>query len=89
MPDVALIDGRVVPSDSMDWRWETLARAVLRSQLEARREFIAAWEKRHGEASANKLRELMTGQFAHDKAAVLAAGHHSPQPERDPTLEWK
>lgn len=87
MPNVTLIDGRTVPSDSMEWRWETLARAVLRyPTIERRREFIADWEKRNGTPSADKLRGLMTQLHAGVKAGQPAP---AAQPERDPTLEWK
>jgi hypothetical protein len=60
---VALLDGRQVDSASEEWRWECLARAVLAMQpLAKRREFLQDWQKRHGEASADRLRELMKSQ---------------------------
>ena len=58
---VELVDGRVVTRDAEDWRDECLARHVLRlPSLDARREWLADFQKRHGEAEADRLRALMT-----------------------------
>jgi hypothetical protein len=52
-----LIDGREVDSHSPDWRHECLARAIAAIQSkDERREWLAAFEKRHGPDAAEKLR---------------------------------
>ena len=57
---VTLMDGRQVANDSDEWKWECLARHVLHTPgLRHRREFVADWEHRHGEPSADRLRGLM------------------------------
>jgi hypothetical protein len=66
-----LHDGREVASDSEDWLWETLARHVLALRtLPERRGFLIGWQDKHGERSANRLRELMTE--IHERKAVSA-----------------
>jgi hypothetical protein len=42
-----LVDGREVPSDSPEWRTETLARWVLTLPLAKRREWLDDFEKKN------------------------------------------
>lgn len=52
-----LLDGREVDSSSEEWRHECLARSVVAiKSVEGRREWLAAFEKRHGKETADKLR---------------------------------
>lgn len=52
-----LHDGREVDSYSPEWRHECLARAVVAiKHVDQRREWLAAYEKRHGKDTADKLR---------------------------------
>ncbi len=52
-----LHDGREVDSASPEWRHECLARSVVAiPDIEQRREWLAAFEKRHGTDAAEKLR---------------------------------
>ena len=52
-----LHDGREVDSYSEEWRHECLARSVVAIRsVEQRREWLAAFEKRHGSEAAEKLR---------------------------------
>lgn len=56
-----LHDGREVPSDSEEWRLETLARSVVAiKSRDERREWIAAFEKRRGKDAADKLRATVS-----------------------------
>lgn len=57
---VELIDGRTVMRDAEEWRWECLCRHVLSiKSLSARQAWIFDFEKKHGPAEAQKLREGM------------------------------
>jgi hypothetical protein len=52
-----LHDGREVDSYSEEWKHETLARAVVAiKHVDQRRDWLAAFEKRHGAEAAEKLR---------------------------------
>lgn len=52
-----LHDGREVDSSSPEWRHECLARAVVAiPNVEQRRDWLGAFEKRHGPEPAEKLR---------------------------------
>ncbi len=52
-----LHDGREVDSASPEWRHECLARSVVAiKSKDERREWIAAFENRHGTDAAEKLR---------------------------------
>lgn len=64
---VTLVDGRAVLSDAEEWRNETLARHVLSVRpLDARRAWLADFERQHGPAETEKLRSTM--QLVHEKA---------------------
>ena len=57
---VELIDGRFVMSDAAEWRDECLARHVLNlPTIAERRAWLADFEKRHGMADAEALKERM------------------------------
>jgi cytochrome c556 len=63
---ITLVDGQVVASDAEEWRHETLARHVLAKPLDARREWLSEFEKRHGAHDAEQLRATM--KALHEKA---------------------
>lgn len=64
---VTLVDGQVVTTDAEAWRHETLARHVLNIPgLDARRAWLADFEKKHGVDDAVRLMETI--QQLHDKA---------------------
>jgi hypothetical protein len=54
---VTLANGDTVQSDDPRWQHECLARHVMRMpDLAARREWLADFEKRHGEVETERLR---------------------------------
>ncbi len=56
-PTVKLIDGRVVGTDSEEWRHETEARMVAaRPTLAERRMYIDEVERKRGKEAADRLR---------------------------------
>lgn len=64
---VELVDGRVVTRDATEWRNECLARHVLELPgVEARREWLADFEQKHGPDETDLLRQNMTA--IHTKA---------------------
>lgn len=66
-----LIDGREVDSASAAWRSECLARHVLAlPTLVERREWLAAFEKRHGLSAADALRDGMKALHEAGKVAL-------------------
>lgn len=67
---VELVDGRVVTRDAAEWRNECLARHALSlPSLAARREWLADFEKLHGAADAEALRNTMQALHAKARAA--------------------
>lgn len=59
-PTVTLASGCTVCNYCPDYKQECLARHVLSLPTkEARREFLAAWGRKHGQASADELGELV------------------------------
>jgi hypothetical protein len=61
---IQLINGRMVESDADKWRNECLARHVLSKPLDDRRLWLADFEKKHGQAEADKLKAAMTAIYA-------------------------
>lgn len=68
---VELVDGQIVTRDAEEWRHETLARHVLQlPSLNARREWLADYEKLHGKAATVKLQDTMTAVWTKERAAA-------------------
>lgn len=64
---VELVNGQVVARDADEWRHECLANFVLQLPgLAARREWLADFEKKQGQPSADRLRDTM--RALHEKA---------------------
>jgi hypothetical protein len=70
LSNVTLIDGRVVRSDSEEWRAECEARGVLKLPKAKRMPWIRAVEQRRGEASARKLERDVYRVFNHEKSII-------------------
>lgn len=70
---VKLHDGREVLSDSQEWLQECLARRVLKmATREARRQWLDAWEKRHGKDSRVRLERHIIAVWEAQKVAQSA-----------------
>jgi hypothetical protein len=67
---VELVDGQIVTRDAEQWRSECLARHVLQlPSRPARQEWLADFEKKHGSADTERLRETMTALHQKARAA--------------------
>lgn len=68
---VELVNGDIVASDAEEWRHECLARHVLNlPSLQERREWLADFGKRHGEAELTRLQDTMTALWAKERSAA-------------------
>jgi hypothetical protein len=67
---VEIVNDQVVTRDAAEWRHECLARFVLElPSLAARREWLADFERKHGAADINALRDTMTALHQRARAA--------------------